>query len=468
MLARIMRHEARVLAADRTLWPLAGLLAAVVAYGAINGASWADSRRAALAAAAEEEAARFGDLRQQLRSPGDGIGLGALEVGRSSGARHAAMPPGPLSALVVGQSDLLPSSIRVTTEGRQSLEGADEIENPTHLLTGRFDLGFVIVVLFPLAILALSFDLLSGEKERGTLALVLSQPISLRQVVLGKVLMRGLLVVGLAVAISMAGLAAGGRQGGTDLLARVGLWMAIVVAYGAFWFALAVAINALGRGSSANALVLAGTWLALVAVVPALANVLVKAASPLPSRAELVQALREASDEAQAEGSRLKARYFEDHPELSGGAVEPDEYAVQALAVQEAVEASVQGILDRFRRQLSRQQAMVDRLRFLSPAIVASEALQDVAGTGAARSRHFEAQVEAFHQTYRAFFRPRILRSEPIGPGDLDAIPSFSFREEPLARVAGRVALGLAGLVVPALVVGAAGRAALARYPIVG
>jgi ABC-2 type transport system permease protein len=111
---------------------------------------------------------------------------------------------------------------------------------------------------------------------------------------------------------------------------------------------------------------------------------------------------------------------------------------------------------------------MVDRLRFLSPAIVASEALQDVAGTGAARSRHFEAQVEAFHQTYRAFFRPRILRSEPIGPGDLDAIPSFSFREEPLARVAGRVALGLAGLVVPALVVGAAGRAALARYPIVG
>ncbi|RUL82808.1 ABC transporter permease [Tautonia sociabilis] len=468
MLARIMRHEARVLAADRSLWALAGLLAAVVAYGALNGASWAETRRAALEAAAAEEAARFDELRRRLGSPGDAIGVGALEVGRSSGARYAAMPPGLLAALVVGQSDLLPSYVKVTTDGRQSLDGADEIENPTHLLTGRFDLGFVIVVLYPLAILALSFDLLSAEKERGTLALVLSQPVSLRQVVLGKVLLRGLLVVGLAVAISMVGLAVGGGASGPGVLARAGLWMAVVAAYGAFWFALAVAVNAMGRGSSANALILAGIWLALVAVVPALVNVAVKAVHPVPSRAELVQALREASDEAQAEGSRLKARYFEDHPELAGGDVDADEYAVQALAVQEAVEASVRDIQGRFEAQLARQQAMVDRLRFLSPAIVTVEALQDVAGTGAARARHFAGQVEAFHESYRAFFRPRILRAEPIGPKDLDAIPAFTFREEPLPGVAGRVALGLAGLVLPAVLVGAVGRKALGRYPIVG
>lgn len=468
LLRRIMRHEVRLLAVDRTLLAVGLLLAVVVGYGVFNGVTWAAFQRATLNTAAREESARFNDLRSRLTTPGDGPGLPADQVGISLGARYAAMPPGPLASLVIGQSDLYPYYALVTTANRQSALAHDEIENPTHLMSGRFDLGFVVVVLYPLVILALGYNLLSGEKEQGTLVIVLSQPVGRRTLVLGKVLARGLAVVGLAVAISIGGyLLAGGPTTG-DGLTRLGLWLAVVAAYGAFWFALAVAINALGRSSATNALALAGTWFLLVAVVPALASLFVRVAYPVPSRIELIQTVREASDRAKADGPKLNAKFLEAHPELARGQAEASEFAIQSLAVQDASEAGVAAVLSRFETQLGHQQRLVDRLRFLSPAIATLEALQDVAGTGSARYTHFAAQVDQFHEGWRAYFRPKILAGELIRRDDLARIPAFSFREEPLGTVASRASVGLAGLILPTLVVGSIGLAAMRRYPVVG
>jgi ABC-2 type transport system permease protein len=59
------------------------------------------------------------------------------------------------------------------------------------------------VFLFPLRILALSYNLLSAEREQGTLALVLSQPVRLSTVVLGKLVARFGLVVVLGAALTV-------------------------------------------------------------------------------------------------------------------------------------------------------------------------------------------------------------------------------------------------------------------------
>ena len=453
------------MAVDRTLAAVLVILALVVAYGLSNGAAWASFQRGVLRELGQEEATRLDGLKTQIETNGS---VPADQVGLGSGAREAKLPPGPLASLVIGQSDLYPDHALITTASRQATQAGDEIENPTHLLSGRFDLGFVIVTLYPLVILALSYNLLSAEKEQGTLVLILSQPVRLGTLVLAKVVARGVAVLGLAIVIALVGFGlTGGRPTG-DNLARLGLWVAVVVAYGAFWFTLAVAINFLGRGSSTNALGLAGTWLLVVAIIPALANVIVRAAYPIPSRVELIQAIRTASDRAQAEGPKLNARFLEAHPELAKGRDEANEFAVQSLAVQDATEAGVAEVLGRFETQLVRQQTLVDRFRFASPAIATLEALQDVAGTGAGRYRHFVAQVESFHDQWRDYFRPRILGSQPIGLEDLARLPAFSYREEPLSGVAARVGVGLLGLVVPTFAVGLLARLAVRRFPVVG
>jgi ABC-2 type transport system permease protein len=103
-------------------------------------------------------------------------------MGKEGAIRVLALPPTPLAPVAVGQRDLQPQAVRVNTDVHISAERETEtaMSGPTRRMTGAFDLAFLFVVLFPLVIIALSYELLSGERERGTLAMLLSQPVSQR------------------------------------------------------------------------------------------------------------------------------------------------------------------------------------------------------------------------------------------------------------------------------------------------
>ncbi len=244
-------------------------------------------------------------------------------------------------------------------------------------------------------------------------------------------------------------------------------WIGIVAAYGAFWFALAVAVNAFGKSSATNALALAAAWLVIVLLVPSMLNVAVTSIYPVPSRVEMIQATRRASAEATAKGSQLLAKYFEDHPELTvGGKTDPTDFYTRAIATQEETERLVQPVVDHFDRQVIGQQSLVDRFRFLSPAIVTQAALNDVAGTSVARYRHFLALVDDFHQTWKLHFNPLIVQKGKLAADDYDRFPNFIFREEPASAVAWRIATGFFGLLVPTLLIVWLGLRALRCYPL--
>jgi ABC-2 type transport system permease protein len=471
---RIMKHEWRSLRADRTLWVIVPLFALIIGYGVYNGVSWARFQRATLAAAAAEERERYAQASREIVeientgrevSPFYDPRLPSVASGRS-GLRYAQLPPAPLAALSVGQSDLYPYYFKVSRQSKQTFTTNDEIENPTNLLAGRFDLAFVVIYLFPLLILALSYNLISAEREQGTLAMMMSQPVALRSFVAGKVGMRAVVVLLLAIGFSLAGF----LLGGVNLTAegawwRLLLWIGIVAAYGAFWFALAVAVNAFRKSSATNAMMLAGLWLVFVLLVPSLLNVAVTSAYPVPSRVEMIQATRRASAEATAKGSQLLAKYFEDHPELTaGGRADPTDFYTRSIATQEETERLVQPVVDHFDRQVIGQQSLVDRFRFFSPAIVTQAALNDIAGTSVARYRHFLAMVDDFHYAWKSYFNPRIVQKERLGAEDYERFPNFAFREEPSGAVVGRVAVGLIGLLLPSLIIGWLALRALRRY----
>jgi ABC-2 type transport system permease protein len=478
MLTKIMQHEWRALRPDRTLWVIVPLLAVIIGYGVYNGASWVRFQQATLDSAANEERERYAQAKREIVeieinnkevSPFTDPRLPSVASGRS-GMRYAQLPPAPLSALSVGQSDLYPYYFKVSRQSKQTFVTNDEIENPTNLLAGRFDLSFVIIYLFPLLILALSYNLVSAEREQGTLAMMMSQPVALRSFVAGKVGLRGIVVLLLAIGFSLAGfLLSGVKLTAEGVWWRLICWIGIVAAYGAFWFALAVAVNAFGKSSATNALTLAGLWLVFVLLVPSLLNVAVTSIYPVPSRVEMIQATRRASAEATAKGSQLLAKYFEDHPELTaGGKADPTDFYTRSIATQEETERLAQPVIDHFDRQVIGQQSLVDRFRFLSPAIVTQAALNDVAGTSVVRYRYFLTLVDDFHQTWKSYFNPRIVQKVKLGANDYDRLPNFTFREEPSGAVARRIAIGLFGLLTPTILVGWVGLRALRCYPLAG
>lgn len=474
MLTRIIRHEWRNLVADKTLWVVVALFAAVIGYGVYNGAAWVNFQQQSIKAATGEEEKRLAALKAEIvaieqgtKKPGQFTDpRSPARAGGGLGARYAVMPPAALAPLAVGQSDLYPYYFQVTTRSKQTFLNNEEIENPTNLLAGRFDLAFVVIYLYPLLILAVSYNILSAEREQGTLAMLLSQPVALRQFVLGKVALRALVVLLPALGFSLIGFFASRAELTASALLRLALWAAVVAAYGAFWFALASLVSAWGKSSATNALALAGLWLVFVLIIPALVNVTATTLYPVPSRVEMVQAMRRASKEAAARGSQLLAKYYEDHPELVPAGASPDmnDFFVRSIAVQDDVEQQIQPVLAQFDEQLFRQQRLVDRFRFLSPAILTQSALNDVAGTGPDRYRHFLRLVDDYHQSWLAFFRPRIVRKTQLTAADYEQMPRFTFVEEPTAAVARRVLVGWAGLFIPAVLIGFLAMAALRRY----
>lgn len=479
MLGLIARYELRNLIADRTLWLVVLLFATLIGYGTYNGTAWARSQCEAVSRLTREEDERLAGVKrkfQEIEQAGREVKSwedprNPTAAGRTLAVRHAVMPQSPLASLAVGQSDLLPSYYEVSSYSKQSVLSRDELENPTNLLAGRFDLAFVIVYLLPLLIFTLSYNVISAEREGGTLAMLLSQPVSLRSLALGKIALRGAVVLVLALGFSLAGIIVTGTDlsSGQSALSLL-LWVTVVAAYSLFWFALAVLVNAFGRGSAMNAIALLGAWLLFVAVVPSVANVAVAALYPAPSRATMIRESREASREVAARESQLLAKYYEDHPELvaARGGVDMEDYALAGIATQEELDSRLGQVIRPFEEQLARQQEFVDGIRFLSPAIIAQEALNDLAGTSVSRHRHFLTLLDEYHREWKRHFNTKAMQKQKMEALDYDAVPRFEWAEEPFGVVARRVGTGLLGLLVPTLLIGALALEWLRRYRVAG
>lgn len=457
MLFSILKHEWRNLTADNTVKIVTLLFLVLLGYGIYNNASWVRFQKDTLRAANGEEASRYAKAKRDIEK----LNAGSMEIskyydprspaiaGGIIASRYATLPPASFAISAVGQSDLYPYYFKVTQNGRQTFINNDEIENPMVLPIGRFDTAFVLIYLFPLLILALSYNVISQEKEQGTLAMVMSQPVALKRIVSGKIALRGGVILLPAIILSVAGFFLSGNSiSNAGGIWRLGLWVLIVSLYGAFWFALAMLINSFGKSSSTNALALAGIWLMFVLLVPSIFNIVTTSIYPIPSRVEMIQAIRNASTDASSRGSNLLAKYYEDHPELApgDGKLDSNDFYIKSVAVQSETESLTQPLMNKFDNQIYGQQKLVDRFRFISPSITMQAALNDLAGTGPHRYRSFLEQVNEYHLQWRNYFYPRILRKEKMSSDDYDSFPAFQFHEEPSGNILKRVAMGGGGL----------------------
>ena len=476
-------HERRLFRADRLAWLVAVLLAAAVAVALAGGQRWVERQARAVTVAQADEAARLAKLRTNLHAMADGgftppsaflNPANPLWVGHRHGAHVAVLPPTALAATAVGQSDLVPPYVKVSAEGKETFALDDEIENPSNLLVGQFDVAFFIVFLLPLAIIALSYDALSGEREQGTLALALANPVRLASLLAGRLAYRAALLVGTVVLALVAGLLLSGvPMANADAAARLAWWVLLVAAYAFLWFAIAAAVGAVGRGSAFNALALTGVWVALALVLPTLLSVAVSVALPAPSRAEMINRIRTVQTDADKAFDANAARFAQEHADLAGpgpGLLGPAEAARarRRLEVQLLAEKKVSALMARFDQQLARQQQAVDALRFLSPAIVMQQALNDVAGTGTRRQQRFAGQVDAFHRQWQAFFAPKVRANAALTIADYGALPRFAWKEDTPSALGSALLPALAGLLVPASLALSIARRRLGRYPVRG
>ena len=425
MIATLARHESRLLLRNGAAVALVTTFLVIAAAAAVLGGMRV------------QETQRDAILLREDASRAQTAARTADNIANEEGAL-AVLAAAPLLGLAAGQSDVYPSHYRVTARLRDAQLAGDQVTHPLELLTGQLDLTFVMLYLYPLLILGISYDLTATERATGTLRLLLAQGAALKDLVRGKVLAR--LAVVIAPPLAATAVASAVMTPSADSFVRLTMWTATALAYGLFWLALAVLVNARGKVASANALTLAGAWLTLVVLVPSIVNVVTPVIHPPPSRVELAITSRLAARAAVVEGSRLLGRFLEDHPSTGVG----EEGMRQYYLLQDAREAEVakhlQPLLATYDEQLTRQREFVSYAQFLSPTILAQLALTDAAGTSGHRHRWFNDQALDFQQLWKAHFPPGVLAAAVVTPNMLASRPVFTYQEEPLQIVIRRTA----------------------------
>jgi len=458
MFQKIIKTEWRNLFAERSFWILAVVFAILLGYGIYNGANWVKNREAQSKILIETQEK---DLAEKKEKTAQGF-KGSFEPGNfqpdpsdpysiGMSLQYAVLPFASTAVFSIGQADILPIDAGVTISTLQrTVADKSGFENPLSFLAGRFDLSFVIVYLLPLFVLAMSFNLLSSERENGTLQLLLSNPLKLKTLLTAKVTAQFILILGIVLIVSLVGVLMTANTSANDFWSRSLLWILLITAYTAFWFSLAVFINSFSFLSATNAVISSATWLILVLILPSLLNVAISMIYPIPPRSEIISAERAVNLDMRKEGSKLLAEHYQDHPELMPKGEKPDlnDFGLAFVYIQQRKKEKVQEVENRFNKQLGKQQNLVLNLRFLSPSIITQEALNDIAGTGLERYAHFRGQVKNFDKEWTDYFTPKIYRLEKLTVPDFEQIPRFKFQEESFANVFNRVIYGVLFLFV--------------------
>ena len=103
-------------------------------------------------------------------------------------------PLDPLAGISIGQSDVNSHIQNVKILNLEGQKYDADLVNPMRLQVGNLDLSFLIIFLFPLVIIALNFNLLSEELEKGTWRMITIQAKSSFQFLLMKFSIRILFV----------------------------------------------------------------------------------------------------------------------------------------------------------------------------------------------------------------------------------------------------------------------------------
>jgi ABC-type transport system involved in multi-copper enzyme maturation permease subunit len=307
------------------------------------------------------------------------------------------------------------------------------------------DWSFVIRLVLSFAAFLLGYDAVCGERRAGTLKLVLTYPVARWKVFTGKLLAiwSGLAVPFLgAAALSLLAARLGGVPfQGEDLakaglVALVGLWVLLLSALAA------LLVSSQARDSSTSLGILVWLWVAAVIVVPALGGLLARRLHSVPAEGETA-----------AEMATIDQRISREHAGRDRQ-WRPLQWAAADGFAWERISAEAERL--RFvqkeevrRRVLLRklgQARLAEALACLSPASLAGDLAERLAGTGLARDESFLDQAWAFRPILGRWLRA-LDRRDPESPHILffsgymsrrpvtaGSIPRFTFREETIGQ----------------------------------
>jgi len=340
--------------------------------------------------------------------------------------------PSSLEALSVGESDHWPSYYSIDRRRQGKTFSPPSLFNPFQSMIGALDLSTLLTVLLPLFVIVVLHDFVSGDREQGTLRLILSQNVSFRKLVLTRLLVRVSGIVLTVLLVVVTGLILTGiNLSDEHTLRLLGMFSLSLVAYTLFWSAVAWLINSLGLTSVTNAILMTMCWVVLVIVLPLGMSRVVAGRHPVIPLNALAAKENEirASVRKAREQQRANAPQNEERRERRGSRQEGNrqETAVNSFILNE-LGPQRQGIAAEIAQVFENHQSRSDALDacgIWSPAFAIKNTCDLISGNSLSQSIEFSRKTGEFHADLLAYLEKLPHRQSTLTVEDLQNMPVF-------------------------------------------
>jgi ABC-2 type transport system permease protein len=331
----------------------------------------------------------------------------AYDIGYVFGKKYLFKPNNQF-VLALGQSKLHHSDHELTTASEfwfSALRKAERMDNPTNAIYGSFDLAFVLVWLMPLMCIIFTYNILSTEREQGTMKMLLAQGLRVRSLAIGRLTFRFVTLVFFTIVVVVVGAAFFFSNASYNGLVY---FLLLTIFYVMLWYATSLVVNLFNRSSNYNAGVLFTLWIAAVLVLPALLNVIVTNIKPVPGKVVLVDEVREILTENDQKNSEILDQFYTDHPEFAikdSSKLMPlfmYKYMIKEMTTSE----QLQPVMDEYKQRLGEQSETINALALLVPAMAYQEALEEISGNSLSQYIAFERFADQASRDWRNYFHP--------------------------------------------------------------
>lgn len=319
------------------------------------------------------------------------------------------------SGLVAGDLALLPDSAAIRIYEPPTMVASLAERSPSAILLGTLDLAWLLALLVPLAAIALGFDAIARDKERGTLAMILAPAPSGRPLIVARALAAAAcLAIGLIPA-ALAGAAISGAIGGSGIdLPSLAALFSLLLGYTLFLGAAVIVVSALSDRSATALAVLILSWLTFGVAVPLGSAALTRAAYPMPDPRGRLDGELAAADVFQRPSSAVLDREVEKDPPLdpslgTGGISTQNRYYF--LLSRERYHRA-KGARFEEDGALTKRVELSEIAQWLSPSTIVAAALADLAGSTPQERLEFGRDADRYRARVEALVRERVVANE--------------------------------------------------------
>jgi len=455
MSAGILYHERLTFLARGPALLAFVLIAVAIGYAGWSGDAWRDARAVSVERFEAEKLQALNAWEEELRAvearraPPDPYAANPMSI-----TFPAVLPPASLADFAIGHADLHPDSAEISPwRNLSSIFGRYQFDNPSTLSVSAFDIASVLILVMPVLMIAVSFDVLASERSRGSLAIVLSSPMRLTRLVWTRLLFRNGLLWLTAIAVMTVLLIV--NDSGGDRYARFALWLGVSLVYGAFWLAVIAFCIARFRSATNTAAAMVGAWLVFVLAMPAAIATLTEAAYPTPSRLAFLSEIRTAQGDTNRNLADMTRGFLMDHPDLSVGSDEVPSYFRAAFLSNDAAREATRPILDAYEDARAGRAQTLTFAQYLSPAIIARRLLGAAAGADLDRQHRFQAQAREALAGLAATIGPAVVSQNRLSMAQFETLQPFAFEGRSVAHILRESWAPLVFLILVALIFGA-------------